>query len=535
MMPVTRASAYAYLKMSEHVYRGESGLFKDDSVPKASEWVVKEKRSGTSGFFAVVYENVTQKQRVVSFRGTDSAGAVWEDVAGVVFNGNSPQKEAAFKVVDDVVKKAKEEGYEVSFTGHSLGAFLASLSVFHCHRYLDYPQAFAVTFENPGPREAMEKLRPNIPGPFDLSVLDITTYQSYPNRINTFGQQVGSIYTIDGNLGGWGSLPGLFLKRAHGTAGMVEYFEANQNNPKLVLLTDWPLGNQRDVFFKESDFKEGRYQFKTKDEDALDESIGKKPQGELKVSLQQQTYNLEVLGHFQQSLKYDNQSSLALRHFLFTAQAFLKTFYNGLIDISKHPERLEALKNNWKELNIDKDVAQYLLSYTIQQDTFHVPMVCLQEGMDVSVFQNKLETWLADEKNAKSAAELLTLSIADNDKRTKLTGMLLESGAQTGNIKIGTLETIAAEIPEYLINQDNPMEDIHQLLDKVKETFKEVVGLRIEKGAKTGDIQIDNLKTSGIKLSTHQYSPADGSGSKAHDKGKGKQEGVGNNNPVKKF
>nr|WP_187145811.1 Mbeg1-like protein [Rickettsia peacockii] len=47
-------------------------------------------------------------------------------------------------------KYVEENNYNLSFTGHSLGVWLAELSLYFAHRDFHYPKAKAITFDSPG-------------------------------------------------------------------------------------------------------------------------------------------------------------------------------------------------------------------------------------------------------------------------------------------------------------------------------------------------------------------------------------------------
>ncbi|WP_230455944.1 MULTISPECIES: lipase family protein [spotted fever group] len=49
-----------------------------------------------------------------------------------------------------MTKYAEENNYNLSFTGHSLGVWLAELSLYFAHRDFHYPKAKAITFDSPG-------------------------------------------------------------------------------------------------------------------------------------------------------------------------------------------------------------------------------------------------------------------------------------------------------------------------------------------------------------------------------------------------
>ena len=128
-----RPNDYVYAKLSEHIYNKPE---KGDEVTIAGQaWDVKKVVDGgyvaTWGFYGALYKNNETRQAVVVFRGT-SDNITWiENINSIVRNSaSSIQRLEAFKLVKKALDYAKSEGYQLSFTGHSLGAFLASLSVF---------------------------------------------------------------------------------------------------------------------------------------------------------------------------------------------------------------------------------------------------------------------------------------------------------------------------------------------------------------------------------------------------------------------
>lgn len=50
---------------------------------------------------------------------------------------------------------AKNMNYGLSITGHSLGAYLAELSVYYCHMDLNFKNVRGVTFDGPGTLDMM--------------------------------------------------------------------------------------------------------------------------------------------------------------------------------------------------------------------------------------------------------------------------------------------------------------------------------------------------------------------------------------------
>jgi hypothetical protein len=46
--------------------------------------------------------------------------------------------------------------YKLSITGHSLGAYLAELSIYYCHMDLNFKNVKGVTFDGPGSLDMMK-------------------------------------------------------------------------------------------------------------------------------------------------------------------------------------------------------------------------------------------------------------------------------------------------------------------------------------------------------------------------------------------
>lgn len=98
---------------------------------------------------------------------------------------------------------ANLEKMSLSFTGHSLGAFLAELSVFYCHTLIKLPSVKGVTFDGPGTKNIMEKMcHGMIEGAGAswsklIQELDITRYTAQPNLVNSTNQHIGVTYCLD--------------------------------------------------------------------------------------------------------------------------------------------------------------------------------------------------------------------------------------------------------------------------------------------------------------------------------------------------
>ncbi len=156
-------------------------------------------------YYSASYNNDEDGQLVLAHRGTTF---VWQDLPakdsplktdlkGILSNNIVAQQVAAYDMTKEVAAYAKEHGYNFSITGHSLGAWLAELSLYFS--IYDFKQpAKAVTFDSPG-SIVMEDLAPNVfnrTSEREIKDLDITTYLSAPNFVNTCKKHVGKVYRI---------------------------------------------------------------------------------------------------------------------------------------------------------------------------------------------------------------------------------------------------------------------------------------------------------------------------------------------------
>ena len=158
---------------------------------------------------------------MVAHRGTKptSIGALWTDLKGVVLNDYVRQMESASTFAHEVVEVLREvrRKYRVSFqlffTGHSLGGWLAQVTTFTTE-YLKREGTFflrsnddcdyhphTVVFDSPGYKDMLTKMTDKLDvrhdgRSIDIAHLDITSYLSAPNRINTCNKHVGTVYRI---------------------------------------------------------------------------------------------------------------------------------------------------------------------------------------------------------------------------------------------------------------------------------------------------------------------------------------------------
>ena len=165
-------------------------------------WVVsKIFNDKDSGFHAVLFQNNEDHQLVLAYRGLsfDIAALLKKDstlnthIQGVIGGSIVAQQANAFIATGEAISIAKAKGYNLSVTGHSIGAWLAELTVYYGQ--WDFEQKLkAVTFDSPGSVPMMQKFKANIESHYstvDIRDFDITAYLSAPNLINSCNSHVG--------------------------------------------------------------------------------------------------------------------------------------------------------------------------------------------------------------------------------------------------------------------------------------------------------------------------------------------------------
>jgi len=177
----------------------------------------------TNGYFGAAYWHPERQQAVIAHRGTKltNVGALWTDLVGVMFKHQVPQmcsaSTFAHKVVEVLreVKSERQVIFQLSFTGHSLGGWLAQVTTFtteylkteenlFLRRYNDDNDCYhphTVVFDSPGCKSMLSEMKNEYFARLDgssiaLKHLDITSYLSAPNRINTYKKHVGTVYRI---------------------------------------------------------------------------------------------------------------------------------------------------------------------------------------------------------------------------------------------------------------------------------------------------------------------------------------------------
>ena len=235
-----------------------------------------------NGYFGAAYWHPEYQQVVIAHRGTklNSFGALWTDVKGVLFNHYVKQMNSAttfaYKVVEALQEVNREKGvhFQVFFTGHSLGGWLAQITTYTTE-YLrrgednyflkndNAPQSYhphTVVFDSPGCKAMLSEMIDTFDvrqngGDSVLQNLDITSYLSAPNRINTCNSHVGTVYRIfidSSDMGWWAKHTAVYNVATHSMNKILEVFdtETGQVNKKkkgqLIIreVIDWPVSGR---------------------------------------------------------------------------------------------------------------------------------------------------------------------------------------------------------------------------------------------------------------------------------------------------
>ncbi len=276
---------YVHALLSKHAYKNSEhgGLVTLDPHNDTSlkNWHVEKVYDDTqvSGYYGAIYINHKTHQVVLAIRGT-------EEIIASLFRRNSDwqtnieeilgdqivvgQQARNLQATAEAIDIAKNHKYRLSFTGHSLGAWLAELCGFYSHAYFGYPNIKVVTFDSPGTAPMMEKLKSNIESTYtqvDLRDIDIVSYLASPNPANCCNRHVGKIYRIAPKMEwtGWvnntapnfvqnaignDKIQGILAIEGHSLTGILETFDPQTSKPREYRrMADWPrmeyIGDKR--------------------------------------------------------------------------------------------------------------------------------------------------------------------------------------------------------------------------------------------------------------------------------------------------
>jgi hypothetical protein len=231
-----------------------------------------------NGYFGAAYWHPEHQQVVIAHRGTDLKrfGALWTDVQGVMHNHYVRQMDSASTFAHKVVEVLREihlingVSFQLFFTGFCTGGWLAQITTFtteylktegniflknNNERYCYHPHT--VVFNSPGCKHMLSQMKDTFDVRLEgrtitLKQLDITTYLTAPNRINTCNKHVGTVYRIFTDLSGmgwWEKHTSLYNAATHSMGKIIQAFDPEtgkvhrDEQGKLIIqvVVDWPV------------------------------------------------------------------------------------------------------------------------------------------------------------------------------------------------------------------------------------------------------------------------------------------------------
>jgi hypothetical protein len=157
-------------------------------------------------YYSVLYVNDKTHHAVLAHRGTDipnslkgKNASLKADLIEILNHNIGVQQAASYVSTKEALEITQQLGYNFSTTGHSLGAWLAELSLYFCHMDFDYHKVKAVTFDSPGSKDQMDVFKSNIDNTetkVRTNQFDMVTYLSAPNVVNVCNQHVGKVYRL---------------------------------------------------------------------------------------------------------------------------------------------------------------------------------------------------------------------------------------------------------------------------------------------------------------------------------------------------
>jgi len=233
--------------------------------------------SKNNGYFGAAYWHPEHQQVVIAHRGTKltNLGEEFKHVVRVMFKNRVPEMCSASTFTHKVVEMLRElnrtkgVSFELFFTGHNLGGWLAQITTFTAEclkiegnmlRQIvneeDGLHPHTVVFDSPGCKDMLSQMTNKYNLEFyypsiGIEDLDITSYLSAPNRINSCNKHVGTVYRIFPDLSDMGLLTKnseLYNFQAHDMDEIVKIFDPetgqvskdNEGNRKIKLVIHWP-------------------------------------------------------------------------------------------------------------------------------------------------------------------------------------------------------------------------------------------------------------------------------------------------------
>lgn len=248
LLPPPKPRIYALL--SKAIYQDDLLLDEGMVIPEmqselyAKGWRLKKFISLPNDYRGGVWVHEENKQIVIAHRGSHNLTSWVTDIETVVNRRPGGFVGSVIDVLHDpLVLDYRSRGFRLSTTGHSLGGFLAQISVFWSHRRefeeTYFPDMCAVVFDSPGAVDFMRVLSSNLvseKASIILAHLNIHNFCAKPTLVSTYGSHIGSIWHLQGEEHAHFS-----FVLDHMLSSILPGFDLDTGLPSnFRQMTDWP-------------------------------------------------------------------------------------------------------------------------------------------------------------------------------------------------------------------------------------------------------------------------------------------------------
>ena len=197
-----------------------------------SAWEVHEVIEDVdTGYLGIIYENNETEQIVLAHRSTNfelslttknllKKSGVEADLESALIGNIVEHQAHGFIATKKASEYSKEKGFSFSITGHSLGAWLAELSVYYCNTVFDCKYVKGVTFDGPGSRNMIKLMSSSYVDESRveevINSLYVVSYVSAPNIVNCANKHIGEVYRLFPEIETYTNLFDNFGKMYHG-------------------------------------------------------------------------------------------------------------------------------------------------------------------------------------------------------------------------------------------------------------------------------------------------------------------------------
>ena len=350
------------------------------------------------GYRGIMYLNEQKKQLVLAHRGTQltNVSAIKTDVKAIVQNVVGGQERIIPQLLEEALTAAKKQQCSLTVTGHSLGGWLAQITVFIAQ--IQYPELHvkAIAFDSPGAQPMLAQINPRI-NPINLDRLDVTSYLSTPNLINACNAHIGTVYRVVFEK--LSRKRSLYTMQSHAMATMLRAFDPQTGDAyRALAVRSWPLINPKSLQLAEEVLSGNQYKAlmalfelikRCANQEILGEFSGFFKFAKRVNRYHPQPYQKQGKDAFELTYKYHYHTTphtptkLHIRHFPKPARQFLKNLNKGSkahIQVVKKHAQLQTVVYNertgWVDTLGEEDlrlVCDWLLSTVQKQQELAKP------------------------------------------------------------------------------------------------------------------------------------------------------------------